>query len=126
MDFFDNAIVKAKEAIDIACKKTNEAVNTGKQKFDIASIESKRAKDFEQLGMLYFDTVKDTEIENDSIRALVEEIKNKNDKIKELKTEINNTKNKRICPQCGAVIDKYSVFCSVCGTKLEFGSEENE
>lgn len=126
MDFFDNAVSKAKEAFDVACKKTNEVVSTGKQKFDVASIESKRAKDFEQLGMLYFDMVKDTEIENATVKALVDEIKYKNDKIMELKTEINNTKNKRICPQCSASVDKYSVFCSACGVKLEIGSEENE
>lgn len=126
MDFFDNAVSKAKEAFDVACKKTNEVVNTGKQKFDIAALENKRAKDFEQLGMLYFDIIADTEIENSSIKALVEEIKNKNEKIKELKTEINNTKNKRLCPNCGANIDKYSVFCNVCGTKLEVESDENE
>ena len=37
MDFLDNAVVKAKEAFDIAYKKTNEVVNTSKQKFDIAT-----------------------------------------------------------------------------------------
>ena len=126
MDFFDNALSKAKEAIDVACKKTNEVVNTGKQKFDVASIENKRAKDFEKLGMLYFDMIKDTEIEDDAIKQLVAEIADKNNKIKQLKTEINNTKNKRVCPNCGVSIDKSAVFCSACGVKLEIGSEDDE
>ncbi len=126
MDFLDNAISKAKEAMDIAYKKTNEVVNTQKQKFDVASIESKRSKDFEKLGKLYFEMIKDTEIEDERIKKLVDDISYKNEKIDELKKEINNVKNKKICPSCSASIDKASVFCSNCGAKLEMVCEENE
>ena len=51
MDFFDDAVNKAKEALDVACKKTNEVVTTQKQRFDIASLEAKRTRDFEALGL---------------------------------------------------------------------------
>lgn len=125
MDFFDNAVNKAKEAIDIACKKTNDVVTTQKQKFDVAAVENKRAKDYEKLGMLYFEIVKDTEIEDSQIKALVDAIKEKNEKIKDLKAEINAAKNKRVCPNCAASIDKESVFCNNCGTKLQFDSERD-
>ena len=40
MEFFDNAVNKAKEAIDIACKKTNEVVSTQKQKFDVKTYDA--------------------------------------------------------------------------------------
>ncbi len=126
MDFLDNAISKAKEAMDIAYKKTNEVVNTQKQRFDAASIESKRAKDFEKLGKLYFEMIKNTEIEDEAIKKLVDDISYKNGKIDELKKEINNAKNKKICPACSSSIDKASVFCSNCGAKLEMVSEEDE
>ena len=63
MDFFDNALDKAKEAIDIVSKKTGEVVTAQKQKFDIASLENKKAKDFEKLGEIYFSLIKDAEIE---------------------------------------------------------------
>ena len=126
MDFFDNAVNKAKEVFDVAYKKTNEVVSAQKQKFDVASVENKRAKDFEALGMLYFDIIKDSDIENSEVKNIVEEIKAKNEKIKALREEINNTKNKRICPSCNASISKESVFCNVCGAKLTIDSEENE
>ena len=58
MEFLDSALVKAKEVFDVACKKTNEVVSSGKQKFDVASIESKRSKDFEKLGKLYFNMIR--------------------------------------------------------------------
>lgn len=123
MDFFDNAVNKAKEALDIACKKTGEVVTTSKQKFDVATIESKRSKDFEALGKIYFDMIKDEEIENFEIKNLVLEIKYKTEKIDELKEEINNAKNKRTCPVCKATIDKFSIYCNVCGAKLEYENE---
>ncbi len=119
MDFFDNAIDKAKEAIDILSKKTGEVVNTGKNKFDIASLENKRAKDFEVLGEIYYNLIKDTEIEDFQIKNLVESIDEKNSKITELKENINNTKNKRVCSACGACNSDTAVYCSACGTKFE-------
>lgn len=119
MDFFDNAMNKAKEAFDIACKKTNEVVSTQKQKFDAASVANKRDHDFEALGRLYFETVKDIDsVEDGEIKALIKEIKLKNEQINEINKEINNAKNKRVCPNCSAVIDKDAVFCSACGEKV--------
>lgn len=123
MDFFDNAVNKAKEVFDVAYKKTNEVVTTQKQKFDVSSIENKRNKDYARLGEIYYDMIKDTEIENAEVKALVSEIADKTQKIKELKEEINAAKNKRICPNCAANIDENALFCSVCGAKLTIDGE---
>ena len=124
MDFIDDAVTKAKEAFDVAYKKTNEVVTTQKQKFDIASLEAKRTKDFEALGRFYYSELKGTEIENEEAARLVAAIDEKNAKIDELHKEINNIKNKRVCPKCGASIDKCSVYCNFCGEKLVFESED--
>ena len=124
MDFIDDAVTKAKEAFDVAYKKTNEVVTTQKQKFDIASLEAKRTKDFEALGRFYYSELKGTEIENEEAARLVAAIDEKNAKIDELRKEINNIKNKRVCPKCGASIDKCSVYCNFCGEKLVFESED--
>lgn len=120
MDFFDNAVNKAKEAIDVACKKTNEVVNTQKQKLDVAALENKRAKDFELLGMLYYESIKNCGSEDKKINDIVSEISSKNEKIKKLKEEINSAKNKRICPKCGAAVEECSNYCNACGEKLVF------
>ncbi len=118
MDFFDNAIDVAKETIDIVSKKTNEVVNTGKQKFNVASLENKRTKDFEALGEIYYDLIKGTEIECPKTKALVEAISDKNAKIAELKENLN-AKSKRTCPNCSAAIEDNAVYCSACGAKIE-------
>ncbi len=119
MDFFDNALDKAKEAFDIVSKKTGEVVTAQKQKFDVASLESKRAKDFEKLGEIYFGLIKDAEIEDQETKALVEAIIKKENEIFQLKDELNAAKYQRICPNCQANISKTAVYCSACGMKLE-------
>lgn len=126
MDFFDDMLSKAKDAIDVASKKTGEVVNTQKQKFDIAALESKRAKDFAVLGEIYYNKIKDGEASDENISELVLSIKEKSDKIDKLKAEINNAKNKRICPKCGAAIDQISNYCNACGEKLFYDSEEDK
>lgn len=126
MDFFDDMLNKAKDAIDVASKKTGEVVNTQKQKFDVASLESKRAKDFAVLGEIYYNKIKDGEAADENISELVLSIKEKSEKIDMLKAEINSAKNKRICPKCGTSIDQISNYCSACGEKLFYDSEEDK
>lgn len=126
MDFLDDMLSKAKDAIDVASKKTGEVVNTQKQKFDIASLESKRSKDFAVLGEIYYNKIKDGECDDENISELVLAIKEKSDKIDKLKAEINSAKNKRICPKCGAAIDQISNYCNACGEKLFYDSEEDK
>ena len=126
MDFFDDMVNKAKEAIDVASKKTGEVVNTQKQKFDIASLESKRAKDYAVLGEIYYNKIKDGAVEDKNVSELVLAIKEKSEKIEKLKAEVNSAKNKRICPKCGAAIEQTSNYCNACGAKLFFDSEEDK
>ena len=126
MNFFDDMVNKAKEAIDVASKKTGEVVNTQKQKFDIASLESKRAKDFAVLGEIYYNKIKDGTVEDENVSELVLAIKEKSEKIEKLKAEVNSAKNKRICPKCGAAIEQTSNYCNACGAKLFFDSEEDK
>ena len=124
MEFLDDAIVKAKEAIDFACKKTNEVVNIGKNKFDIATLESKLNKDYQKLGEIYFNLIKDTQMEDAKTKELVEAITLKNEQITNLKQQINQNKNVRTCYKCGSVITDADIFCSKCGEKVVFESEE--
>ncbi len=87
MEFFDNAINTAKDAFEVARRKTDEVVTDQKQKFNIASIKAKRAKDYEKLGAAIFEKIGDIEIEDEKIKALVEEIKLKNEQIEKISEE---------------------------------------
>lgn len=119
MDFFDNAVNKAKEAFEVVSQKTEEVVSTQKNKFDAASIKNKRAKDFERLGEIYFNMVKDNEIEEPNVKELVDAINEKNQKLKDIEDEINATTNKKVCSSCSSLVDASALFCSNCGNKLD-------
>ncbi len=124
MDFFDDVMTKAKEAIDVASKKTNDAVTVQKQKFDIASLESKRARDFQILGELYYNKIKNGAEADGDVGRIVKAINEKNEKINSLKSEINSIKHKRICPKCGTAVEQASNYCGACGAKLVFEEED--
>ncbi len=86
MEFFENAVNKAKDVFDVVVTKTEEAVTTGKQKLDIATLENKLAKDFERLGRAYFETIKDNDdidVNFANIKASIVEKQTQISKIKE-------------------------------------------
>ena len=94
MGFLDDAIIKTKEVLDVACKKTDEIVTVEKQKFNIASLKSKREKDFAKLGKMYFEMIKENpKDQSEEVCSLVDDICNKNDEIARLNDEIEKIKN---------------------------------
>lgn len=123
MDFFDNVVNKTKEVFDVAYKKTNEVVSTQKQKFDISSIQNKLNKEYIKLGKIYYTQLKDTEINDSELQNIINSIDKKIDRINVLTKEINDAKNKVICHNCSAVVDKDSIFCNLCGAKI-IGDDE--
>ena len=126
MDFFDNAVSKTKEVIDIACKKTGEVVSIEKQKFDISTLKSKQEKDFTVLGRIYYEQLIKSGEMPDGVEELVTSIKEKAEKINELNEQVVNAKNKRICPSCSATIPNNCVFCPTCGAKLTIEDDQNQ
>lgn len=119
MGFLDDAISKTKEVFDVACKKTDEVVTTEKQKFNIASLKSKREKDYADLGRIYYSLVKDATDLDDQTKTIVDAISEKNEEIARLNEDIQSAKNKRVCPNCDAIIDINSSYCNNCGIKLD-------
>lgn len=51
---FDNIVEKTKEGIDIVCKKAEQTARISKLKFEIASLEAKRSKNYEELGRITY------------------------------------------------------------------------
>ncbi len=124
MEFFDEVVNKAKEAFDVASKKTNEVVSVQKLKFEAASMESKLSKDFETLGRLVFDGQQNHVDHGDSIAALIEEIRVKQEKLASLKDQILKMKGKTLCAHCGAALQTGAMYCSFCGASVQAGAAE--
>lgn len=118
----DNIFTKAKEVFETAYKKTGDAVNVGKQRFDISSLENKLNKSYEILGKLCYDSVVNGGVfDAESVKPVTDDIAEKLAQIEEMKKEVLKTKNKKLCPKCSEPVDKEAAFCSSCGASLEEG-----
>ncbi len=123
MDFFDNVLNKAKDVYGVAKKKTTEAYNVGKQKYDIASMENKLAKSYEALGIVCYENFADSENISDEVKALISQISREKEEIEVAREQLLRIKNQRVCPKCGSAVADESVFCNHCGEKLIFSEE---
>ena len=124
--FFDNAFDKAKNAFEVAYKKTGEIVSIEKLRFNLSSLKSKRTKLYTALGQEYYFKIQNSEDLADTEKNIVEQISDLNEKIEEITNEINFAKSKRICPKCGAAIDERSIYCNYCGEKITFDFEGDD
>ena len=92
---FDNILSKAKDVFEVAYRKADDAISVKKQKFDIASLENKMSKDFEALGRICFEEMKNGVLsENEEAKKLLESINEKQAQIEEIKKEIAKAKSK--------------------------------
>lgn len=116
----DNIFEKAKEIFEVAYRKTENVVSHQKQKFDIQSLESKLNKNYETLGKAYFGMLQnEEEFDKDSLKPIVDEIKENLIVIEAAKEELMKYQNKSKCKKCGEIIDKNSQFCKKCGNRVE-------
>ncbi len=119
MEIFNEAVNKAKDVFDVACRKTGEVVASEKKRFEISLLRSKREKDLAQLGRLYYEKLKASESVDGKEQELVSAIREKNKKISLLIDEIKNVRNMKSCAFCGEDIPEESEICPKCGEKFE-------
>ena len=116
----DNIIEKAKDIFETAYRKTGNAVNNQKQRFDISVLESKLKKSYENLGRAYFGMLQnETDFDKESLKPITDDISQKLAQIEEAKSELIKSQNKNKCKKCGEVIDNNSAFCKNCGNRVE-------
>lgn len=115
MGMFEDIVVKAKDGFDIATKKTGEVISVQKMKLSIASINSSISKDYEAVGRLQVDSVKNGTDNSEAIAQIVAEIDKKKAEIEKLEEEISESTNKKNCARCGAKNDAEAAFCNKCG-----------
>ncbi len=115
---FEDTVVKAKEFIDATGQKVNEAVNVQKIKFSIAKTKSDIEHDYQILGRLYYSGVRKENVDEDALKAIMEEIDLEFDKLRELEAELAFAKGNSVCDSCGAANGADAEFCSKCGSAL--------
>ena len=90
----------------------------------ISEEEKKTASTFEQLGRKYVE-VKGDSVE-DIFKEYIDAIKISEEKISEYQKKIVDIKGISKCPSCGAEVPNGSLFCAVCGAKIQVSAEQSE
>lgn len=114
-DIFD----KAKSAVNVAAKKTEEVVEVSRLKFESAKLNNELAGVYEKLGHAVYEAKKGNYKNDDLVESLCEDIDTLLADLDRINNDIADKKNQVICPTCGASNVKESIYCSKCGTKVK-------
>lgn len=104
-------------------KLTKDATDTAKQHAAIISEKSRINEQYRFLGETLYKVYKDDqemrEILGEDFVEAFEKIAQSRQKIAEAKEAIAQNKGGTVCPDCGGVVSKDSVFCNKCGRKVQ-------
>ncbi|WP_077533694.1 zinc ribbon domain-containing protein [Massiliimalia massiliensis] len=116
----DEVFEKAKDAVNIAAKKTEEVVNISKLKLETVKVNNEIKSLYEKLGRsVYQSRGKSGNSNEDTVHSLCEEIDELLSKLDALNKEIAELKNVTVCPGCGQNNPKENVYCSKCGARIK-------
>lgn len=118
-ELFDDVVVNAKAAATAVSKKANDVYDASKNKFTASEIRSDINKKLRELGVLtYKSQIHGLDL-SDKISKTITEITDLRETLNVINQLIAETKNQKKCPHCQARIPKNSLFCNICGGKLE-------
>ncbi len=118
-DFFDDVVVNAKAAASAVSKKASDVYDSSKHKITAAEIRGEINQKLKELGALTYKAQTQNADLSESIDQTVAAITDLKENLKAVNEHISANKNTRVCEKCGAVVPKNSVFCNICGEKLE-------
>lgn len=119
MGILDDVMVNVKSAANTVSKRTGEIVDYSKLKFTASGLAGEIRKKYQTLGEEVYACTKIGTDDNRSIELLIEEIDQLKAQLQATNELIMAAKNKILCPVCKAELDKDSIFCNKCGSKIE-------
>lgn len=122
----DEILDKAKEMVDVAAKKTNDAVEVSKLKFDLGKCQGELRDLYQELGKKVYRKSRDTLEDDVEYCSLFEEIDEVLERIDALNVTIADRQNLLICQRCGAKNKVDHLFCSQCGSPLKVKTDPQE
>lgn len=118
-EIFDDVVVNAKAAASAVSKKASVVYDASKHKITAAEIRGEINKKLRDLGALtYKEQVHGIDL-SEQIQQTVAEITELKENLNIINEHIAATKNQKKCPQCDANVPKNSLFCNICGARLD-------
>lgn len=118
MGAFEDVVMKAKNAADIAGKKTGELVEITRLRLNVSELEERIRSQYQELGKTVYNAAKDHTDCTDYVHEKSEAIDRLFAELTKLNEKISELKNEKKCASCGAVNPQEAVYCQKCGTKL--------
>lgn len=122
-EFFDDVVVNAKAAATAVGRKATRFADSAGQRLSAAELRSEINNKLRYLGALTYKSEVHGADLSEAIKKTVAEIMDLKDNLNVINSTINSSKETVKCPHCGASVPENSVFCNVCGGKMD---EEDE
>ncbi|MCD8025859.1 MAG: zinc ribbon domain-containing protein [Clostridiales bacterium] len=116
---FDDMVVNAKAAASAVSKKASEVYDSSKHKITASEIRNDINSKLRDLGAITYKAQTQNVDMSEQIAETVEQITELKDNLAAVNEHIAAAKNQRKCPNCDASVPKNSLFCNICGAKLE-------
>ena len=117
--FLDDVLVNAKSAASVVSKKANDVYDGSKQRIVASEIRSEINAKLRELGALTYKSVVHGLDLSNKIKEKTEEIVELKEHLSVINDSIASSKNLKACPECGSEVPRNSVFCNICGEKIE-------
>ena len=111
-EIFDDVVVNAKACASAVSQKASTVYDVNKK--------------LRELGALTYKSEVHGTDNSQQIKLIVSEISDLKDNLDVVNEHIAVAKDQRRCPGCNAVIPKNSVFCNICGIKIDDTDEDFE
>ncbi len=116
MDFFNKTKESLKSMGDTITQKASDVSGGMQLSAQIRDEEKKLSAALQEMGRELMD--KDPETARRMDAALTEQIMNLSAQLGKDRRDLAISKGKKICPNCGAELDKDALFCTSCGIQL--------
>lgn len=118
-EIFDDVVVNAKAAAAVVSKKASTVYDTSKHKITAAEIRGEINKKLRDIGKYTYKKEVfgvDTSAE---VAQLIADVKELKENLDIINAHIDSVKNQKKCHQCEAKIPRNSIYCNICGAKVE-------
>ena len=123
-EILDDVVVNAKTAASAVSKKAAIVYDASKHKISAAEIRGEINKKLKELGKYTYKARVYNMDMDEQINDVIAEIKELKENLDIINAHLDEITNQKKCPQCEAKIPKNSVYCNICGTKLEEAEED--
>lgn len=101
-----------------AIKKTKEVTDIAKLTGTIKSLENQKQECFAELGKFFYEYQKTNPVNDKEVTEILSKIQELSNQIYQYQEELKRRRGTVVCPNCNAEISRDSLFCSVCGAKV--------